>query len=110
MPVNRDIPIVLGGEHGKTFDRIARYGNGWFAAMGSAPEIAKRVEVIRQKCDEIGRDFSEIEISCLCPFDDDLAATAAALEEVGVARGIFLTPMLGDDSLGAIENIGRTLG
>lgn len=92
LPIQNPFPVVMGGIKGKIFERIARFGNGWYAPAGDPAELKGHLESLRKACDEIGRDMSEIEITCMWPgrggneFLEQLA-------EVGVHR--VVTPMMG---------------
>ena len=55
------MPVVIGGTKGKIHERIARFGNGWFAVTADADELAGHLGKIKARCEDISRDFSEIE-------------------------------------------------
>jgi len=67
LPVQNPFPVVMGGIKGKIFERVAKYGNGWYAPAGDPIELKGHLENLRRACDEIGRDMSEIEITCMWP-------------------------------------------
>ena len=92
LPVQSPFPVVMGGVKGKIWERIAKYGNGWFAPSGDPEELKGHLEHLRKACDEAGRDMSEIEITCMWPGmggQDFLGQ----LEAVGVHRAVL--PMMG---------------
>lgn len=89
------IPIHIGGHTMAAAKRAARYGDGFFPAKtNNLPELIK---IIREECDHIGRDFSEIEITA--GRVDMGSGEMATLDEVkhlmdmGVSR--FVTPLPG---------------
>ena len=97
LPVQTNFPVVIGGGRGKVFERTAKLGNGWYAPGWYATSddlklLESYIERLRNQCDQIGRDLSEIEITCMWPgrggreFLGELAA-------VGVGR--VLVPMMG---------------
>lgn len=92
LPVQNPFPVVMGGVKGKIFERIARYGDGWYAPAGDPAELKGHMDSLRQACDAIGRDMDEIEITCMWPgrggneFLDQLAG-------VGVHR--VVVPVMG---------------
>lgn len=59
----RDVPILIGGSgERKTLRLVAEYGDIWH--MFYRPdEFARKVDVLKRWCEEVGRDFDEIEIS-----------------------------------------------
>jgi probable F420-dependent oxidoreductase len=63
VPVQTPLPVHIGGNKGKAFERVARYGNGWYSPSGSVTELAEHLVLLRQACDDVGRDFNEIEIT-----------------------------------------------
>ena len=102
LPVQNPFPVVMGGVKGKIFERIAKYGDGWYAPAGDPVEMKGHLESLRKACDEIGRDMSEIEITCMWPGiggQDFLGQ----LEEVGVHRAVV--PMMGGGN--AVEALAK---
>ncbi len=67
LPIQNPFPVVMGGIKGKIFERIAKYGDGWYAPAGDPTELKGHLESLRQACDAIGRDMNEIEITCMWP-------------------------------------------
>jgi probable F420-dependent oxidoreductase len=63
LPVQRPFPVIVGGARGKVFTRIARHGNGWYAPLRDPAALAAALVELRAACSEVGRDFSEIEIT-----------------------------------------------
>src|SRR4029078_7285130 len=64
-PVQKPLPVIMGGDKGKIYERIARYGNGWYIPAGDPAVIKARLAELKAACDRVGRDFSEIEITCM---------------------------------------------
>jgi probable F420-dependent oxidoreductase len=63
-PVQRPIPILVGGHSEAALDRVARIGDGWVAA-GMGPErLARSLDVIAAACARERRDFSQLQIVC----------------------------------------------
>ena len=92
IPVQKPLPVVMGGIKGKIFERIAKYGDGWYAPSGDPAEMKGHLETLRAACDEVGHDMSEIEITCMWPGmggKDFLGQ----LEEAGVHRAVV--PLMG---------------
>lgn len=62
-PVQRQLPIMIGGSgEKKTLRTVARYANMW-NAMGPVAMMAHKVEVLRGHCEVVGRDIGEIEFT-----------------------------------------------
>ena len=93
LPIQTPLPVVMGGVAGEIFQRTAQLGNGSFAPSGDPAELKGHIENLRQGCGAIGRDLSEIELTCMWPgmggkdFLQELAA-------IGVGRVVM--PMMGN--------------
>jgi alkanesulfonate monooxygenase SsuD/methylene tetrahydromethanopterin reductase-like flavin-dependent oxidoreductase (luciferase family) len=56
-------PIWLGETHPNILRAVARYAQGWNTMPISVSEMRRRLDLLRQACDQEGRSFSEFEIS-----------------------------------------------
>ena len=78
----RDIPILIGGQgEKKTLKLVAQYAHMWHG-FTTAETYPDKAEVLRQHCDQVGRDPDAIERS------------AGVENSSGVARGEALDAML----------------
>jgi F420-dependent oxidoreductase-like protein len=60
-------PILIGGGGERVLLRIAaKHADIWNNLAAMQPELGKKVEVLRRRCDEVGRDFTSIEVSQQC--------------------------------------------
>jgi alkanesulfonate monooxygenase SsuD/methylene tetrahydromethanopterin reductase-like flavin-dependent oxidoreductase (luciferase family) len=99
-PVQDHLPIMIGGSgERKTLRTVARYADQW-NAMGTPDFLARKVEVLRRHCDEVGRDPAEIEFTVGCkPIIRSTEAEARRLWEAQMEHN--RTPMsdvLDDDT------------
>jgi len=63
LPVQKRLPIMIGGSgEKKTLRTVARYADMW-NAMGPVEVMAHKVDVLRRHCDAVGRDIAEIEFT-----------------------------------------------
>jgi alkanesulfonate monooxygenase SsuD/methylene tetrahydromethanopterin reductase-like flavin-dependent oxidoreductase (luciferase family) len=63
LPVQKRLPILIGGNgRTKTLRTMAKYGDVW-NAFGLPAEVKELDGVLRQHCEEVGRDEREIERS-----------------------------------------------
>jgi probable F420-dependent oxidoreductase len=85
VPVQTPLPVHIGGNKGKAFERVARYGNGWYSPSGSVAELSEHLAQLRQACDSVGRDFSEIEITGVWIMRGGLDSIKR-LQDIGVHR------------------------
>jgi alkanesulfonate monooxygenase SsuD/methylene tetrahydromethanopterin reductase-like flavin-dependent oxidoreductase (luciferase family) len=66
LPVQRHLPIMIGGSgERKTLRTVAKHADMW-NAMGTPEFLAHKVEVLRRHCDEVGRDPAAIEFTVGC--------------------------------------------
>jgi alkanesulfonate monooxygenase SsuD/methylene tetrahydromethanopterin reductase-like flavin-dependent oxidoreductase (luciferase family) len=58
---NPPIPLMIGGsgERG-TLRTTAKYANWWNFQLRPPDEFKHKLDVLKQHCDEVGRDFSEL--------------------------------------------------
>ena len=59
-PVQKRLPIMIGGSgEKKTLRSVARYADMW-NAMGTVDEMRHKIDVLKQHCSDVGRDPGEI--------------------------------------------------
>jgi probable F420-dependent oxidoreductase len=59
-PVQRPIPIWLGGRSSAAYRRIGAMADGWFPQAVPGPELEGALSAVRRSAEESGRDSSEI--------------------------------------------------
>lgn len=63
-PIQEHLPILIGGSgEQKTLRTVARYADMWNAAGIDPETAARKIEILRRHCDEVGRNPSEIEMT-----------------------------------------------
>ncbi len=63
LPLQARLPIMIGGSgEKKTLRTVARYADIW-NAMGPVDVMRHKIEVLRQHCEDVGRDPAEIEFT-----------------------------------------------
>lgn len=93
-PVQSPLPIIMGGNKGKIYERVARDGQGWFVPGSDTAEIKGMLTKLKETCDSVGRDFSEIEITVMWPGMGG-ADALGALDDLGVHRAVVPLQALG---------------
>lgn len=96
LPVQKPMPVIMGGDKGKIFERTAKYGNGWFAPNANPEVLAGQLKELRATCERVGRPFEEIEITCMWPGIGGKQAVEA-YAAAGVHRLVVLPMALGPD-------------
>ena len=85
----RQVPILIGGSGERVTMRIAaREADIWNNLAGQQDRIAHKVEVLKQHCADIGRDFDEITVAqqCLVTIAEEETAAGPMIE---TAQRIF---------------------
>ncbi|MFL5779220.1 MAG: LLM class flavin-dependent oxidoreductase [Chloroflexota bacterium] len=63
LPIQRHLPIMIGGSgERKTLRTVAKSADMW-NGMGSLEKMAHKVDVLREHCEDVGRDIGEIEFT-----------------------------------------------
>jgi probable F420-dependent oxidoreductase len=89
-PPTRDIPVLIGGGgEKKTLRIVARHADIWHS-FSDVPTLEHKLGVLAKRCEEAGRDISEIEISTEVrerTFEeaDDLLDRGATLFTLGIS-------------------------
>lgn len=115
-PIARPHPPILigGGGEKKTLRLVARYGDACnlFAGIGTS-EVARKLDVLKAHCADVGRPYEEIEKTALgvthaapgVVKPGELVATCRELAAIGIDHMLLSLPGL--DELPAVETIGR---
>ena len=85
-PLQKKLPIYIGGNSWKGVERAARYADGWFPAILTPEEIDERVRRMKQAAKQAGRSIRGIDIA------PQLGVTIAKTESQ--ARRTFLSSQL----------------
>ncbi len=104
LPVQRPLPVIIGGDKGKVYERIARHGDGWYAPAGDPEVLRTKLADLRVVCEREGRRFEDIEITCMWPGAGGIEGVRA-LAEVGVHRVVLPTMVFGADPVGGMRRI-----
>ncbi len=66
LPIQKHLPIMIGGSgEKKTLRTIAKYADMW-NGMGSAEMLKRKEGILREHCEAVGRDETEIERTLGC--------------------------------------------
>ena len=89
QPVNKSIPIIVGGHSKAAAKRAGRIGDGYFPARGAPLDL---FEIVRNTAKEHGRDPSEVEFTVAVPENlDDIPELA----KLGVTRVLIPSSPMG---------------
>ena len=93
QPVNKSVPIIVGGHSEAAARRAGRLGDGFFPARGAPADL---IAIARKAAEAAGRDAAKLEISASMPND---LVELDALRKLGVSR--VLVPAAGGAGLPA---------
>jgi probable F420-dependent oxidoreductase len=71
LPVQRPIPIWLGGKSTATYRRIGKLADGWFPQIDVGPELDAARAVIAHAAAEAGRDVQALGLERVLTWDSD---------------------------------------
>lgn len=104
LPVQDPFPVIIGGAKGKAFERVAKYGQGWFAPTPQPEVLKSQLEELGKACTAEGRDLSSVEVTTMwfpaMGFD-----MIAQFTDLGVERLVIPLPTLGDGN--PIDNLDK---
>lgn len=106
LPVQSGLPILIGGSGPtKTLRTTARYADLW-NGYGPPEKIAATSEILRQRCDEVGRPYDEIERTVTVDVLIRESAEAAQTGWTEIARSYAIENRMSTDG----EYRGLTVG
>ena len=101
QPINRPKVSIGGGGERKTLRLVAQYGDACNLFGSSPDDVARKLEVLRRHCDELGRDYDTIRKTILANNPrpepdtlDDFVTHMADYAELGIDTAI-ITPTTG---------------
>jgi probable F420-dependent oxidoreductase len=105
VPVQKPhVPVIVGGDKGKIYERIAKVGDGWYVPGGDPAVIAKQLAELKAVCKKLSRNYADIEITTMWQPQMGLDVIKR-LAEIGVAR--VTTFAVGEaNPLDAIKRLG----
>ncbi len=99
------LPVIMGGTKGKAFERVAKYGQGWFSPTMAAKDIKPGLEQLAKACEREGRDVADVEVSSMWLFNDTAMDSLKEFEDLGVSR--LIVPVFGLGSPNPMEGLER---
>ena len=108
LPIQTPFPVVIGGSKGKAFERVARFGQGWYAPTANIDQLSALLPSLDAACEAAGRDRSSVEISCMWVPGLEGPEVVQRYAELGVSRLITLVPVIagGGDPVDGLRRFG----
>ena len=99
LPVQKPgVPIIMGGRAGKIYQRIAKYGDGWFIPGAKPDELPGMLADLRAACAAEGRNYDEIELTTMWGPRGG-ADSLKLLADLGIARVVTVLDGSGIDGI-----------
>jgi probable F420-dependent oxidoreductase len=98
-PVQRPVPILIGGHSDAALNRAARLGDGWIAAGMGPDRFGEAMDRLKQACSHMGRDVGTLEI--VNGERSDVQLTGSQPDARGQAHRVI-------DALGLYRSMGVT--
>jgi probable F420-dependent oxidoreductase len=80
LPVQRPIPVWIGGQSPRAYERIGRLADGWFPQFGPGSELDDARAIIDQAARDAGRDPASLGLDGRVNYTGDIDAVVAAIE------------------------------
>jgi probable F420-dependent oxidoreductase len=119
LPVQRPIPLWLGGDAPRVLERIGRLGDGWYCNARELPgeDFDRKVSAIRAAAQAAGRDPAAIGVETrqiVGHDDDDFAAAVERWRRAGITHLAVDTMNVGRSTLAehvdALQRASKLLG
>jgi len=81
LPVQRPVPIWLGGSSPRAYQRIGRLADGWFPQVAPGPALDEACGMVEQAAREAGRNPASIGLEGRVNYAGDLDAALASIED-----------------------------
>ncbi len=112
LPVSKPHPSILigGGGEKKTLLLVAKYANA--CNLFPTPELEHKLEVLKQHCRDVGRNYKEIEKTVIAPVSmtqptEEIIETCKGLAEKGIDKVFF--SIRKEEDIDALEKFGKEI-
>ena len=109
LPVQEGgIPVIMGGSKGKIYERIAKYGDGWYIPVNTAADAVPLIEPLAAACEAVDRDPASVELTSMWTAQGGLEEVQA-FADAGVERLIVPLFALGQDPVAGIGKLAEDI-
>jgi probable F420-dependent oxidoreductase len=81
LPVQRPIPVWLGAQSPRAYERAGRMADGWFPQMSPGPQLDEARRLVEQAATEAGRDPASLGMDGRVSWRDDRESLAQELRQ-----------------------------
>jgi probable F420-dependent oxidoreductase len=116
LPVQRPIPIWIGGSSPRAYQRIGRLADGWFPQVAPGPALDEARGIVEQAARDAGRNPADIGLEGRVNYTGDLDDALASIENwraVGASHVTINTMGAGlsgvDNHLAVLRDVASSL-
>jgi probable F420-dependent oxidoreductase len=116
LPVQRPIPIWVGGQSARAYRRMGHLADGWFPQMAPGPELERAAAMVAQGAIEAGRFPADLGMEGRIPWTGDIDALVQSVQrwrDAGATHVAINTMKAGlgtvDDHLDALASAAGAL-
>jgi len=80
LPVQRPIPLWIGGQSPRAYERIGRLADGWFPQFGPGPELDEARGIVEAAARDAGRDPAALGLEGRVTYTGDTGSVVSAIE------------------------------
>ena len=80
LPVQRPIPVWIGGQSPRAYERIGRLADGWFPQVQPGPELDEARAIVEAAARDAGRDPATLGLEGRVSYTGDTGTVVAAIE------------------------------
>ncbi len=95
-PIQKGVPIHVGGHSPAAARRAGRFGDGFFPAIGDHAKLKELFGIMRDVAHKAGRNPDAIELSCMGRADVD---ALKSYRDLGIARAVIAPPAFDKEGL-----------
>jgi alkanesulfonate monooxygenase SsuD/methylene tetrahydromethanopterin reductase-like flavin-dependent oxidoreductase (luciferase family) len=118
LPVQRPIPVWIGAQSPKAYERVGRLADGWFPQVRPGPELDEAKAIVHAAATKVGRDPASLGMEGRVTWHPDdtekFAHHAETWRKAGATHVSVNTMRLGldsvDDHLEALTTAADVLG
>jgi probable F420-dependent oxidoreductase len=104
LPVQRPIPIWIGGSSPRAYQRIGRLADGWFPQVAPGPALDEARGIVEQAARDAGRDPAGIGLEGRVNYTGDLDAALASIEDWRAVGATHVTINTMGAGLSGVDN------
>lgn len=104
LPVQRPIPIWLGGQSAPAYRRAGRLADGWFPQVRPGPDLERARAIVDQAAAEVGRDPATLGMEGRASWSRDVSELLEQIDEWRAAGATHVSINTMNAGLGPVDD------